>query len=166
MSSVPASLIYRVNDLELDTLRGCLRRNGEEIHLKPKAFQILVYLLAHRDRLVPKEELLDQFWKDTAVSDDILAQSIAELRRALGDSPRNPLYLKTVPKRGYRFVAGVQEVRLEGMVATEQITTVQVREEYSDEGSRRFDLRWLVAGALVLVQGFLLPPAANAKSSC
>src|SRR5258708_39655498 len=81
VSSVPASLIYRVNDLELDTLRGCLSRNGEEIHLKPKAFQILVYLLAHRDRLVSKEELLDQFWKDTAVSDDILAQAVAEARR-------------------------------------------------------------------------------------
>ena len=107
-------LLYRVNDLELDISRGCLLRNGEEIHLKPKAFQILVYLLAHRDRLVPKDELLDQFWKDTAVSDDTLAQSIAELRRALGDSPRDPLYLKTVPKRGYRFVAGVQATRAPG----------------------------------------------------
>jgi DNA-binding winged helix-turn-helix (wHTH) protein/tetratricopeptide (TPR) repeat protein len=150
VSSVPAQLIYRVNDLELDIARGCLSRNGEEIHLKPKAFQILVYLMAHRERLVSKEELLDQFWKDTAVSDDILAQSIAEVRRALGDSSRDSIYLKTFPKRGYRFVAGVQEVRPEGLIATEQITTVQVREEYSDEGSRRFGLRWLVAGTLVL----------------
>lgn len=149
MSPLPAPPIYRVNDLELDIVRGCLRRNGEEIHLKPKAYQILAYLLAHRDRLVSKEELLDQFWKDTAVSDDILAQSIAEVRRALGDSTRDPLYLKTIPKRGYRFVAEVEEVLAPDLVATEQITTVQVREEYSSEG-RIIGQRWLIVGALVV----------------
>jgi len=154
VSSVPAAPIYRVNDLELDTVRGCLRRHGEEIHLKPKAFQILVYLLENRERLVSREELMEQFWKDAAVTDDALAQAIAELRRALGDNPRNPLYLKTLPKRGYRFVAGVEEVRPEAVVATvnvsEQITTVQVSEEFSIEGFpvRR---RWLLAAALLLV---------------
>jgi DNA-binding winged helix-turn-helix (wHTH) protein/TolB-like protein len=149
MSSLPAPPIYRVNDLELDIVRGCLRRNGEEIHLKPKAYQILAYLLAHRHRVVSREELLDQFWPGTAVSDDILAQSIAEVRRALGDSSRDSIYLKTFPKRGYRFVADVQEVSPAGLVATEQITTVEVREEYSSEG-RRIGPRWLVVGGLVV----------------
>ena len=141
--------IYRVNDLELDTARGCLRRNSEEVHLTPKAFQILVFLLEQRDRLVPREELMDRFWKDAAVTDDVLAQAIAELRRALGDNPRTPVYLKTFPKRGYRFVAEVQEVRPE-LVVSEQITTVQVRQEISLEGFRPRRI-WLLAALLLLL---------------
>ena len=130
--------------MELDVAKGHLRRGGQEIHLKPKAFQILVYLVTQRDRLVSKEELLEQFWKDTVVGDDVLANSIAEIRRALSDRSRDSQYLKTVPKRGYRFVADVQEVSSEAVIATERITTIQVREEYSDERTPR----WLAAVAI------------------
>ena len=100
MSTASAPLFYRIADIEVDPLRGCLRRAGQEIHLKPKPFQILLYFLANRERLVSREELLDQFWKNVAVTDDAIAQCIAEVRRTLGDTPRNSLYLKTIPKRG------------------------------------------------------------------
>src|SRR5437868_11833229 len=143
MSSVPALLTYRFDNIELDTMRSCLRRGGQEIHLRAKTFQVLVYLVANRERVISKEELLEQFWKDTAISEDILAHSIAELRRALGDNSKEPLYLKTVPKRGYRFVGDVQQVPTDALVATEQVTTVQVREEYSDEHPHRKYSRWL-----------------------
>src|SRR5947209_391633 len=132
-------------------MRSCLRRGGQEIHLRAKTFQILVYLVANRERVVSKEELLEQFWKDTAIGEDVLAHSIAELRRVLGDNSREPVYLKTVPKRGYRFVSDVQEVPAGALVATEQITTVQVREEYSDQPSRSTNVRWALAGALLVV---------------
>lgn len=89
-----------------------LVRNGEELHLKPKAFRLLLHLIQERDRLVTKEELMELFWKDTAVTDDALTQCVAEVRRALGDTPRNSLYLKTVPRMGYRFVGPVEEVRV------------------------------------------------------
>ncbi|HEX5324661.1 MAG TPA: winged helix-turn-helix domain-containing protein, partial [Capsulimonadaceae bacterium] len=145
MASVPATVLYRIGDLELDLAKGSLCRGGREIHLKPKAFQILAYLIAQRDRLVSRDELLEQFWKDTAIGEDVLAHSIAELRRALGDSSRAPLYLKTVPKRGYLFVADVQEVSCEAFAATEEITTIQVREEYSDEFPARRFPRWAFA---------------------
>ena len=131
-----------------------MRRAGRDIHLKPKAFQILLYLVANRDRLISREELLQQFWKDTVVGEDVLAHSIAEVRRALGDSPREPLYLKTVPKRGYRFVGEVEEIGAEPVVAREQITTIQLREEYSDDAPERRQWRW-PASALVLLIGLL-----------
>jgi DNA-binding winged helix-turn-helix (wHTH) protein len=63
-----------------------------------------------------------------AVGDDVLRQCVSELRRALGDSSRNPLYLKTYPRRGSRFVGSVEEVRPEELIASGQITTVQIRE--------------------------------------
>jgi tetratricopeptide (TPR) repeat protein len=136
VASVPVSPVYRIDDIEVDTARACLRRAGREIHLKPKAFQILVYLLAQRGRLISKEELQETFWKDTAVSEDVLAHSIADVRRALGDNARDSRYLKTVPKRGFRFVGEVQEYQAEAFISSitsEQITRIEVREEYSDE---------------------------------
>jgi DNA-binding winged helix-turn-helix (wHTH) protein/predicted Zn-dependent protease/TolB-like protein len=151
VSTTSAPIIYRIDELEVDAARGCLRRAGQDVHLKPKAFQLLIYLLAQRERLVTKEELIAFLWKDTAVSDDSLAQCVAELRRALGDSPRNPLYLKTYPRRGYRFVGEVEEVRQTDLVASEQITTVQIREEYHDEPPRRPNrLAWILAALLVV----------------
>jgi DNA-binding winged helix-turn-helix (wHTH) protein/tetratricopeptide (TPR) repeat protein len=157
VSTASAPLIYRIANIEVDRNRGCLRREGQEIHLKPKPFQILLYLLAHRERLVTREELLDQFWKDATVTDDAIAQCIAELRRTLGDSPRNPLYLKTVPKRGYRFVGEVEEVHHAPVEIEQVTTTVQVKEEYTDDSAppriapppRR--IRWIALPAILVL---------------
>ena len=146
-----ATSLYRIDDIEVDTAKGSLRRGGEEVHLKPKAYQILVFLIAQRDRLVPKEELLENFWKDTVVGEDVLANSIAEIRRALGDSPRESQYLRTVPRRGYRFVAEVQEISFEAVIATEQITSIQVREEYSEDHWPRKNWHWVFATGLLAV---------------
>jgi len=70
---------------------------------------VLVYILERRDRIVGKEELIENFWNDTAVTDNAVVQCIAEIRRALGDDPRGPRFIKTIPKVGYRFVATVTE---------------------------------------------------------
>src|SRR5216684_4464865 len=94
--------------MEVDVSRGCLRRDGEEIRLKPKSFRLLVHLIQQRDRLVTKGEIMDLLWKDTAVTDDALTQCIVEVRRALGDNPREPVYLKTIPRMGFRFVGPVE----------------------------------------------------------
>lgn len=145
--------MYRIGNIELDPVKGCVRRDGEEIHLRPKSFEILVYLVAHRDRLIGKEELIEQFWSGTAVCDDVLSQSIVELRQVLGDNSREPRYLKTIRKRGYRFVAEVEEVTPESLYATEQITTIQVREEYSDERPPRKFPRWVLTAAWFVAAG-------------
>ena len=102
--------IYRIDDIEVDAIRAVVSRGGVEVPLQPKAFRVLVHFLQNPDRLIAKEELLDLFWKDTAVTDDALTQCIAYVRRALGDTHRNPAYLKTVPRMGYRFVGTVTEV--------------------------------------------------------
>jgi DNA-binding winged helix-turn-helix (wHTH) protein len=68
----PEPRLYRFAEVEVDTAQGCIRRAGEELHLRPKTFQVLLYLLAERPRVVTKEELFARIWADTAVTDDAL----------------------------------------------------------------------------------------------
>ena len=131
VSATSLPLVYRMDDIQVDAARGVVYRSGEELHLKPKAFQILLHLVANRDRLVTKEELMELFWSGTSVTDDVLIQCIADLRRAFRDDARNPRYFKTLPKRGYRFVAEVEELRPGALVAREEVTTIEIQETYS-----------------------------------
>lgn len=101
--------VYRCADIEVDGSLGCLKRGGQEQHLRQQPFHVLLYLLERRHRLISKEELIENFWRETAVTDNALVQCIAEIRRALGDDPRQPRFLKTIPKVGYRFIASVVE---------------------------------------------------------
>ncbi|MGE3401834.1 MAG: winged helix-turn-helix domain-containing protein [Vicinamibacterales bacterium] len=82
----------------------------ETIPLTPKVFDTLVVLLRHRGRVVGKEELVRHVWGDTVVSEDSLSQSISILRRALGDDRHHAEYVATVARRGYRFIAPVEEI--------------------------------------------------------
>ena len=93
----------------LDPANACLWRGTEAVALPPKVFDVLHYLVLHPDRLVPKDELLDAVWPETAVSEAVVRIAIGELRRALGDTAQASRYLATVQRRGYRFVAPVVE---------------------------------------------------------
>jgi DNA-binding winged helix-turn-helix (wHTH) protein/TolB-like protein len=102
--------LYRLDGVEIDTSRVCLKRDGEERHLRQQTFQVLVYLLEQRERLVTKDELIEHVWRDTAVTDNALEQCLAEIRKVLGDDSRKPRFIKTVPRAGYRFIGKVEEV--------------------------------------------------------
>jgi DNA-binding winged helix-turn-helix (wHTH) protein/predicted ATPase len=80
---------------------------GRSIPLNPKAFDVLAVLLERRGSLVSKDELLDAVWRDASVADGVLKVSVAEIRKALGDSATTPRFIETVHRRGYRFVAAV-----------------------------------------------------------
>jgi DNA-binding winged helix-turn-helix (wHTH) protein len=97
----------------LDTLRYELRQAGVAIPLRPKVFQVLAYLLAHHDRVILKQELLEHLWPGQYVGEATLNYSIMEVRKALGDDGHIQRLLRTVRGRGYRFVApvGVQDQR-------------------------------------------------------
>jgi tetratricopeptide (TPR) repeat protein/DNA-binding winged helix-turn-helix (wHTH) protein len=101
--------IFRFGDVEVDRSQGCVRRGGEELHLRQQTFQVMIYLLENRERLVTKEELLENIWKETAVTDDALVQCVGDIRRAIGDDSRRPHFIKTLPKVGYRFISPVEE---------------------------------------------------------
>src|SRR6266513_72305 len=139
--------IYQLGPIEVDPSRGYIRRNGEEQYLRKKGIQLLVYLLEKRHRLVTKEELFDEIWEGMAVSDDALVQLIKEVRRSLGDNPRQPQFIKTFPKIGYRFIGPVEEHLIAGSatVETTEITTVEV--EYEEESATDSQLVEMAARA-------------------
>jgi class 3 adenylate cyclase/tetratricopeptide (TPR) repeat protein len=102
-------MIYSFGDCELDTQRGEVHRDGKLIKLEPLVFYALMYLVQHRDRIVPKRELLEQLWPQQFVSDWVLTRCIKEIRRAIGCSGRAQSFIKTLYGIGYRFVAAVAE---------------------------------------------------------
>ena len=99
---------YLFGDHVLDTQRAELHRAGVPIRLRRQAFQVLVYLLAHRDRVVPKQEILEHLWPDQFVGDEVLKACIKAVRQALGEQGRTPRCLRTLHGQGYRFVAPVE----------------------------------------------------------
>jgi len=102
--------VYQFGHFLVDPARAALIKDGTEYYLRSKTWKVLYYLLEHRDRVVGKQELLDEIWPGTTVTDDVLTQCVSDLRKALGDDARNPIYLRTIPKQGFRFIAPVDTV--------------------------------------------------------
>lgn len=105
--------VYEFPPFRLEPARRRLLRDGESIPLTPKAFDTLVLLVRHRDRVVDKDEALKALWPDAHVEESSLAQNVFAVRKALGDAPEGSQFVSTIPRRGYRFIATVQE-RIEG----------------------------------------------------
>jgi DNA-binding winged helix-turn-helix (wHTH) protein len=95
---------FRFSDFEFEPLSGRLYQAGVPVPLRPQPAALLALLLKERHRVLEKQEILDTIWRDTYVQDQSLFQSIAELRKSLGDSAREPLFIKTVARRGYRWI--------------------------------------------------------------
>lgn len=100
-----ARILYRFADFELDPSHGELRRNGEKVPIDPKPLALVAYLIQHRDRSVPKHELLRELWPDVVVSDAALASALRDARRALGDDGSAQRIVRTERRRGFRFAA-------------------------------------------------------------
>src|SRR4051812_14544744 len=98
---------YTFGDVRVDLGRMAVTRGSTPIPLEPKAFDVLVYLLEHRDRVVAKDEILDAVWTGTFVTPNVLTRAVAQIRKALGDESQDARYIETLAKRGYRFIAPV-----------------------------------------------------------
>jgi DNA-binding winged helix-turn-helix (wHTH) protein len=104
-------VVYRFGDFTLDEGTRQLSVGALEVHLSPKAFELLTFLLAHRARAVSKAEVQEHLWPATFVEETNIAGLIAEIRRALRDPASSPVFVRTVYGFGYRFVAEVTEDR-------------------------------------------------------
>jgi DNA-binding winged helix-turn-helix (wHTH) protein len=100
-------VVYRFGDFTFDHDRRQLFLNETELHLSPKAFELLAELLANRSRALSKEELQQRLWPSTFVEETNLAGLVAEIRRALRDSASSPVFIRTVYGFGYHFVGDV-----------------------------------------------------------
>jgi pimeloyl-ACP methyl ester carboxylesterase/DNA-binding winged helix-turn-helix (wHTH) protein len=101
--------VYAFDGCYLDPARVELRRDGELVHVEPQVFDVLAFLLAHRDRVVTKSELLDHVWGSRFVSDSTLTSRVKAARRAIGDDGASQRLIATVHGIGYRFVGEVEE---------------------------------------------------------
>lgn len=145
-------VIVRFGRCELDLDRVEVRVDGVQVQVEPQVFDVLAYLIEHRDRLVPKEELLDNVWGDRFVSESALTSRIKTARQIVGDSGREQAVIKTVHRRGYRFVADCEI--LEGSSASERPAsagrspggTASSAFEVPIDGSDDLDSRWPLVG--------------------
>src|SRR5262245_49287233 len=103
-------MYWHFGPFRLDLANACLWHATQPVTLRPKTFEVLVYLVTHAGQLVTKEALLDAIWPETAVGEGVLKTSMTELRKALGETAKAPQWIATVHRRGYRFVAPVTRV--------------------------------------------------------
>jgi DNA-binding winged helix-turn-helix (wHTH) protein len=110
---------FYVGNWLVEPLLNKISTNGEVFHLEPKVMQALLHLSEHAGSVVQKSDLLKVVWPDVFVTDDVMTRCIFELRKALRDNSRNPRYICTVHKRGYRLIAPIR-------LATERAGKVQM----------------------------------------
>jgi Tol biopolymer transport system component/DNA-binding winged helix-turn-helix (wHTH) protein len=173
--------IYQFDNVQVEPEGFRLWKADTPVQIEPKAFQVLVFLIENRGRLVEKRELLDAVWKETFVTENALTREIAQLRKALGENAREAKYIETVPTKGYRFIADVEikngrqareEAQAEknaalakaaaqeesaGLLSSPVVAAVQGKEAKRAEYSKS-PVIFVLAGALVLllVGGILL----------
>jgi adenylate cyclase len=119
----------------LDVARSSLRAADREIELRRKSFEVLRYLVENSDRLVTKEELLKAIWPDVVVTDESLTHCVSEVRQAIGDNEQT--IIKTVSRRGYRFVAPVSRLSADGRSEQQSSVAVALRSEADPDGGQR-----------------------------
>jgi TolB-like protein/DNA-binding winged helix-turn-helix (wHTH) protein/Tfp pilus assembly protein PilF len=150
---------FRLGSWVVTPKLNSLTKNGKTVHLEPKVMQVLV-CLAEAGDVVPKERLMSRVWAGTFVTDDVLTRSISELRKVFEDDPKNPQYIQTIPKGGYRLLVAVEEVNSgNGLNATvaESLRLEPARAAHAPKPKRAKLAAWLGIGLVAsLVTIFLV----------
>src|SRR5580765_2914605 len=103
-------LKYQFTDFEIDLSQQELRRLGKAVHIEPQVFDLIVHLVRNHDRIVSKDELIETIWNGRIISEAALSSRINGARRALGDNGNDQAFIRTLHKRGFRFVGHVQAI--------------------------------------------------------
>ena len=140
-----SSTSFQVGDWVVDPAAGQITRGGRVVKLEPKVMEVLSYLALRQGELVTREDLERDVWKGAVVGYDSITAAVIKLRKALTDDARQPRYIATIPKRGYRLIAAVQERAAE--TGTERTAGAAGSASGSTTSSARRS-RWLL-GALV-----------------
>src|SRR5215470_8278607 len=130
--------VIRFGGFELELKSGELRKDGVPIKLQNQPFRVLAFLASHPGELVTRDELRQQIWQtDTFVDfEHGLNFCIKQIRTALGDNAQSPLYIETLPRRGYRFIAPVKTGGTSGGGETKPPSDVTLADPSGDSGSQ------------------------------
>ena len=112
----------RFGEFEIDLGRHELRRGGQAVRIEPQVFDLLLFLVRNRDRVVSKDELIEAIWQGRVISEAALSTCVSAARRAVGDSGESQRLIRTVPKRGFRFVGAID---VESAPATDRKPVVE-----------------------------------------
>ena len=102
-------MVFQFNQISLDTTQYRLCVSGNPISVEPQVFDLLAYLVGNRDRVVSRDELLENLWEGKVVTDAALGVCLKDARRAVGDTGASQSVIKTFHSRGYQFIAEVTE---------------------------------------------------------
>jgi DNA-binding winged helix-turn-helix (wHTH) protein/TolB-like protein/Tfp pilus assembly protein PilF len=136
-----------IGDWSVDASTNQIRRGSEVLRLEPKAVDLLMALSARAGEVVSRDELLAQVWSGVVVGDDVLTQAVIKLRKALGDTSKEPRYIETIPKRGYRLIAVVTS-HAANAAASAPTTSVPI-ETHAPPGPAVARLRWIAAATVL-----------------
>ena len=106
------SASFRVGEFLIEPQLNSISKDGYSTRVEPKVMQVLVCLSDAAGEVVSKERLIQNVWADTFVSDDVLTRAISELRKALGDDSKEPRYIQTIPRSGYRLIAPISQTHI------------------------------------------------------
>jgi Tol biopolymer transport system component/DNA-binding winged helix-turn-helix (wHTH) protein len=118
--------LYEFGPFRLDATERLLLRGDKHIPITPKAFETLLVLVEHGGHVIDKNELMKKVWPNTFVEEVNLAKNVSSLRKILGENQSEQHYIETIPKRGYRFVAGVREVWAEDAIPEPELAVAAV----------------------------------------
>src|SRR5258705_2564715 len=137
--ALAGSMIYAFEEYLLDAERRELRRGAALIAAEPQTFDLLLYLIQNRERVVSKDDLMAAVWSGRIVSESTLSSQIAAVRHAIGDDGERQMLVRTLPRKGFRFVGEVQEqCARERFSAGEAADTPQPTDR-RDAGRNRID---------------------------
>ena len=137
-------MIWTFENYRLDTDNEALFKDDEQVELRPKTFDVLRFLVEHAGELVRKETLLENVWENSYVVEGVLTTSMSELRKLFGDTAKNQRYISTVYRRGYRFVARVNEQEAGSDQSGTQVVSAVTELEPARDVSRFPRLRTMV----------------------
>ena len=167
-----ADMQYLFGDFTLDLARHELRRGSEPIAIEPQVFDLLVYLVQNRHRVVSKDDLLANVWGGRIVSDSTLISRISAVRKAIGDSGDSQSLVRTIARKGFRFVGDVREQSDASEPFHREPSRVPLA-SVADRARRPATMRkagWIVAAgltavlAIVLVDPFARPSSAPTQT--
>lgn len=130
---------FEFGEFRVDTRRRILLKNSEMVALSPRNFELLVVMIENEGRILSHDELLDKVWEGTFVEQANLKNAISVLRKILGEHPNESFYIKTIPRRGYSFVASVKALHDENthldihQTQTEVVVEEMIIEDDEDE---------------------------------
>jgi len=153
------TIALRIGDWCVNPATGQLSRNGDVVRLEARTLRLLMYLANRAGETVSIEELLDQVWSGVVVTQDSVYQAVTSLRRLLGDDAKQPMYIATVPRLGYRLVAAVSPwTEAEITPAPLIVSSPEIAPPPAPGALRRW--RWIFGAVAFAALGFFLWSAA------